>query len=111
MAMSMPSQPDAYYQYLIAHHQADHPVKTWGVDWTSLAWMWGFVIVLVALTFLWIKQYRTSRQTSLYDIDTWSGYATELARPASLFFIILSAVVTLFAVALIAGHLIWGQKF
>jgi hypothetical protein len=107
----MPKQPDAYYHYLQAHHQTDHPVKTWGVDWMSLAWLWGFVVVLAALTLLWIRQYRTTRQREVYDVDTWSGYATELAGPATTFFIILSVVVTAFAVVLVAGHLIWGQKF
>ncbi|MFL5954526.1 MAG: hypothetical protein ACJ76I_10510 [Gaiellaceae bacterium] len=107
----MPKQPDAYYHYLQAHHQADHPVRTWGVDWMSLAWLWGFLIVLALLTLLWIRQYRTTRQREVYEVDTWSGYATELAGPATTFFIILSVVVTAFAVVLIAGHLIWGQKF
>lgn len=107
----MPSQPDAYYQYLQAHHQSDDPLKNWTVDWLSLAWMWGFMIVISVLTLLWIQQYRHSRQSEVYEVDTWSGYATEIARPASRFFIILSVVITAFAVVLIAGHLIWGQKF
>ena len=39
--------------YLQAHHQTDGPVKTWHVDWLSLAWLWGFVIVLVVVMLLW----------------------------------------------------------
>jgi hypothetical protein len=111
MSGGMPSQPDAYYDYLQAHHQSDHTLTTWSVDWLSLAWLWGFVIVLSVLTLLWVQQYRQSRQREVYEIDTWSGYATEIARPASRFFIIFSVFVTAFAVVLIAGHLIWGQKF
>jgi hypothetical protein len=109
----MPSQPDAYYHYLQAHHQSDHPVQTWQVDWGSLAWLWGFVLAIIVLTLLWIRQYRSTRQRGggLYSTDTWSGYASELAGPATVFFLILSGVVVLFAVALIVGHLVWGQKF
>jgi hypothetical protein len=111
MSGGMPKQPDAYYHYLQAHHQSDHRLTMWGVDWTSLAWLWGFVVVLVVIMLLWIRQYRTTRQREVYDVDTWSGYATELAGPATTFFIVLSGVVTAFAVALIVGHLVWGQKF
>jgi hypothetical protein len=109
----MPSQPDAYYQYLQGHHQTDHPVQTWQVDWGSLTWLWGFMIAICVLTLLWIRQYRSTRQRGggLYSTDTWSGYASELAGPATFFFLILSGVVVLFAVALIVGHLVWGQKF
>src|SRR5256885_1865934 len=108
----MPKQPDAYYHYLQAHHQSDHPLRTWKVDWGSLSWLWGFVIVLVVVTLLWIRQYRSTRQrTGVYPVDTWSGYASELAGPATFFFLALSLIVAGFAVALIAGHLIWGQKF
>jgi hypothetical protein len=114
MAMSggMPKQPDAYYHYLQAHHQSDHPLKMWGVDWMSLAWLWGFVIVLVLAILLWIRQYRSTRQrTGVYPIDSWSGYASELAGPATPVFLLLSAIIAAFAVVLIVGHLVWGQKF
>jgi len=109
----MPSQPDAYYHYLQAHHQTDHHVKTWQVDWVSLYWLWGFVVAICLVTLLWVRQYRSTRQRGggLYSTDTWSGYASELAGPASFFFFALSAIVVAFAVLLIAGHLIWGQKF
>ncbi len=107
----MPSRPDAYYQYLQAHHQSDHPTKMWQVDWASLGWMWGFVVVLCVVTLLWIRQYRSTRQRGLYATDTWSGYASELAGPASFFFIVFSALVVAGAVVLIVGHIIWGQKF
>jgi hypothetical protein len=109
----MPSKPDAYYHYLQAHHQSDHHVKMWQVDWGSLYWLWGFVVAICVVTLLWIRQYRSTRQRGggLYSTDTWSGYTSELAGPASVFFLVFSAIVVAAAVVLIAGHLIWGQKF
>ena len=47
----------------------------------------------------------------MYEVDTFGGYTTELARPASRFFILLSVVIVGWAIALIVGHLVWGQKF
>jgi hypothetical protein len=109
----MPSNPDDYYHYLQAHHQTDHHVKTWVVDWASLSWLWGFVVVISVVLILWIRQYRSTRQrgAGLYSTDTWSGYASELAGPASFFFLVFSGLIVAGAVVLIAGHLIWGQKF
>ena len=108
----MPKQPDAYYKYLQAHHQSDHRIATWHVDWLSIAWLWGFVAALVLVALLWVRQYRTTRQRpGVYSVDTWSGYATELAGPATFFFIVLSLILAGFAVAIIVGHLVWGQKF
>jgi hypothetical protein len=107
----MPEQPDAYYRYLQAHHQTDHRVDTWTVDWLSIAWLWGFLIVLAIVVVLWLRQYRTTRQRAVYGVDAWSGYTTELAGPATTFFVVLSVIITAFAVFLIVGHLIWGQKF
>jgi hypothetical protein len=101
-----------YYLYLQAHHQSDDRIATWHVDWLSLAWLWGFVIVLSLGLIWWIWQYRTTRQrTGLYPVDSFGGYTTELAGPATLFFGLLTVVVTAFAVALIVGHIVWGQKF
>ena len=59
-----------------------------------------------------MRQYRTTRQrTGIYPIDSFGGYTTELAGPSSRFFILLSAILTGFAVALIVGHIVWGQLF
>jgi hypothetical protein len=117
--MSMPTGDSPgtvqdYYDYLLAHHQNDGRIQTWSVDWVSLAWMWGFVIALVLIGILWIRQYRTTVQrgvAGLYPVDSWGPYVTEVARPSSLFFLVLSLGLTLFAAVLIAGHLIWGQIF
>jgi signal transduction histidine kinase len=119
--MAMPTGDDPqtveqYYNYLQAHHQTDHTVATWHVDWFSLAWLWGFVIVLSLGILFWVWQYRTTLQrhegrAAMYPVDNFGGYTTEQAGPATLFFILLTVVITGFAAALIIGHLVWGQKF
>jgi hypothetical protein len=107
-----PEKARQFYDYLQGHHETENRVATWHVDWTSLAWMWGFVFVLVLALLLWVKQYRTTRQrTGIYPVDSFGGYTTELGRPATLFFLLLTTVLTAFAVAIIVGHLVWGQKF
>ena len=111
-----PQTAEEYYRYLQGHHETDHRVATWHVDWMSLAWLWGFVIVLAAAILFWIWQYRTTLQRSegraaMYPVDSFGGYTTEQAGPATLFFVLLTVVLTGFAVALIVGHLVWGQKF
>ncbi len=106
-----PHTVDQYYLYLQGHHQDDGRIATWHVDWVSLAWLWGFLIVLAAAIVLWVWQYRTTRQRNLYPVDTFGGYTTELAGPATFFFILLTAVLTAFAVAIIVGHIVFGQKF
>jgi hypothetical protein len=101
-----------YYEYLLAHHETERPVQTWHVDWLSLAWLWGFVVVLALVLIWWVWQYRSTRQkTGIYPVDSWSGFTSEMAGPATLFFILLSVVLVGFAVALIAGHLLNGQVF
>jgi hypothetical protein len=115
--MSMPSgstprKAREYYLYLQGHHETEHRVATWTVDWMSLAWLWGFAIVLALTIVWWIWQYRSTRQrTGIYPIDSFGGYTTELAGPATLFFLLLVAIITAFAVVLIVGHIVWGQKF
>jgi hypothetical protein len=115
MAMPTGDRPDQvrrYYEYLQGHHQTDGRVQTWHVDWVSLAWLWGFLIVLCLLLIWWVWQYRTTRQrTGIYPVDSFGGYTSELAGPATVFFVLLTVIVTAFAVALIVGHLVWGQKF
>jgi hypothetical protein len=107
-----PEEARRYYDYLQAHHQTDHRVETWTVDWVSLAWLWGFMVVLSLVLLLWVRQYRTTRQREgLYPVDSFSGYTSELAGPATLFFLVLSVMLTVFAVVLIVGHIVWGQKF
>jgi ABC-type multidrug transport system fused ATPase/permease subunit len=107
-----PQHAKEFYEYLLAHHQTERPVKTWYIEWLSVAWMWGFLAALAVILVLWIRQNRTTRQkTGIYAIDTWSGFTSEVARPASLFFIVLSGILVGFAVAMIVGHLVNGQIF
>ena len=107
-----PQQAEAFYQYLLAHHQTEHRVQTWTVDWYALGWLWGFVAALSLILIWWVWQYRTTRQrTGVYPVDSWSGYTSVLAGPATLFFVLLTAIITGFAVAIIVGHIAHGQTF
>jgi hypothetical protein len=107
-----PEKAQEYYNYLQGHHETDHAVATWHVGWIQLAWLWGFVVVLTAGILFWVLQYRTTRQrTGIYPIDSFGGYTSEQAGPATFFFVLITVVLTAFAVALIVGHLVWGQKF
>ena len=113
--MSMPtgdSPQDVhnYYQYLQSHHITDGRVATWHVDWFALAWLWGFVVVMSLALIWWISQYRSTRQ-HMQPVDRWGGYTSELARPATRYFLLLTAFLATFAIAIIIGHLVWGQKF
>jgi hypothetical protein len=107
-----PEKARQFYLYLQGHHESDGRIATWHVDWMSVAWLWGFVIVLVVGTLLWVRQYRTTRQrTGIYPVDTFGGWTTEAAGPATLFFLLFTAIIVGFGVAIIIGHLVWGQKF
>jgi hypothetical protein len=82
------------------------------VRWIDLAWLWGFVIALSLVLILWVWQYRSTRQkANIYPVDSFGGYTTELAGPATFFFLALTVFLTLFAVAVIVGHIVFGQKF
>jgi hypothetical protein len=107
-----PEKVQQYYAYLQGHHETDGRVVTWTVDWVSVAWLWGFVIALTAVSLLWIMQYRTTRQRgSIYPVDIFGGFTSEIGRPATRFFFLLTGLLTGFAIMIILGHLIWGQKF
>src|SRR3954463_5644545 len=68
-----PQKAQAFYDYLNAHHETEHRVATWTVDWYALGWMWGFVAALAVILILWVWQYRTTRQrTGIYPVDSWS---------------------------------------
>jgi hypothetical protein len=107
-----PHKVEEYYRYLQGHHETEGRVATWTVDWMSLAWEFGFVIALVATIFLWVRQYRTTRQrTRIYPLDSFGGWTTEAAGPATRFFLLFTVGITAFAIVLIVGHIVWGQKF
>ena len=107
-----PEKVRDFYEYLNGHQETTRPIQSWHVDWLSLAWLWGFVIVLVLTLLLWVKQYRTTRQrTGIYPVDRFGGWTSEGAGPATIFFLLFTVVIVAFAVALIVGHIVWGQKF
>ena len=109
---SSPQKAQQFYHYLNGHQQTQYSPSTWHVRWVDLAWMWGFLIALALILIWWVWQYRTTRQkTGIYPVDSFGGYTTELAGPASLFFLLLTVIVVAWAVVLIVGHLVWGQKF
>jgi hypothetical protein len=107
-----PEKARDFYLYLQGHHETEGRVATWHVDWTSIAWLWGFVIVLVLALLIWVMQYRTTRQrTGIYPIDSFGGWTTEGAGPATIFFLLFTAFIVAFAVGIIVGHIVYGQKF
>jgi hypothetical protein len=107
-----PQKAQQYFHYLQGHDQTFYRAATWHVRWLDLAWLWGFMIALTLATLLWVWQYRSTRQKrALYPVDSFGGYTTELAGPATFFFLALTVVLVGWAVALIFGHLFWGQLF
>jgi hypothetical protein len=105
-----PSKAQAYYHYLQGHQETMQAPATWHVRWLDVAWLWGFVGALVLVALLWIWQYRTTKQ-KVYPVDSFGGYTSELAGPATFFFVLLVILLTGWAVAIIVGHIVWGQKF
>ena len=115
--MSMPTatrprRSKDFYLYLQGHQQTTHPVQTWHVDWMSLAWLWGFVVVIVVVL--------AALGQAVPDDEAAHGHLSggQLRRlddgsagPATGFFLLFTAIVVGFAVALIVGHIVWGQKF
>jgi hypothetical protein len=107
-----PSTAEHYYNYLQGHQETMQRADTWHVHWLDLAWLWGFAIVLILAIIVWIWQNRTTRQRKgMYPVDSFGGFTTELAGPATAFFVLLTVVLTGWAVAMIVGHIVWGQKF
>ena len=105
-----PQKANEYYHYLQSHQLTMQRAATWHVRWLDLAWLWGFMIVLSLATLYWIWQYRSTRQ-KIYPVDSFGGYTTELAGPSTRFFMLLTVVLVGWAVVLIVGHIVWGQRF
>ena len=90
-----PAKAQAYYHYLNAHQLTMQRPATWEVRWLDLAWLWGFAIALSVIMLLWVWQYRSTRQkANIYPVDSFGGYTTELAGPATAFFLILTVMLT-----------------
>jgi hypothetical protein len=107
-----PAHTQEYYDYIQSHSQTLQDPATWHVHWLDLAWLWGFAIVLALVIVWWIWQNRSTRhRAGLYPVDSFGGYTTELAGPATWFFLLLTLILAGWAIVLIVGHLVWGQKF
>jgi len=106
-----PAKAHQYYEYLQSHQQTFQAPATWHVHWLDLAWLWGFLLALAVIILWWLGQYRSTRQGGIYPTDQFGGYTSEAAGPATRFFLLFTVIVTGWAIALIVGHLVWGQKF
>ena len=108
-----PQKVQAYIDFLQSHHQTNGPLVTWHIVWDAIGWTWGIFAMIVFALVLWIWQYRTTRRGSfLYPVDTWGGYTTESARPATTpFFLYVLLLIVGMDIALIVGHLVWGQTY
>ena len=80
-----PQKAQAYYHYLNAHQQTMQRAATWHVRLARRSRGSGAsrsrssVILL-----LWVWQYRSTRQKAgIYPVDSFGGYTTELAGPAT----------------------------
>jgi hypothetical protein len=102
-----------YYQYLQARQLTPHGrTETWHIDWVSLRWFWGFVIVLALILLVWIRDYRSSWvKTGISELDRFGGYATEAAGRVPLSFWVFTILVAGFGAEFVIGHLISGQLF
>ena len=102
-----------YYQYLQARQLSPHGrTETWHIDWVALRWLWGFVIVLVLILLVWVRDYRSSWvKSGISPLDRFGGYATEAAQRVPLSFWVFTLLVAGFGGEFVIGHLISGQLF
>ena len=71
-----------------------------------------WAILLVLITVLWIRDYRSTHpQTGISPLDRWGGYTTEAAGRVPVFFWIVTVVIVAFGAEFVIGHLISGQRF
>ena len=116
MPASMPSgespQHAAFYDYLQAHQQTMYKPDTWHVAGSTLRGCGASSIVLCAVLIWWVWQYRSTRQAGRHLRGGHVGRIHDGAGAGRRrFFFLLTVVVVGWAVALIVGHLVWGQKF
>jgi hypothetical protein len=116
MAMPTGDSPQKaldYYTYLQGRQLAPHGrIETWHVDWTSLGWLWGFVVVLVVVLGAWIRDYRSTHpQTGISQLDRWGGYTTEAGGRVPVFFWLVAAIIVATGAEFVIGHLVSGQTF
>lgn len=102
-----------YYLYLQGRQLTPHGrTETWHVDWTALAWLWGFVVVIVVVIVFWVRDYRSSRlQSGISPLDRWGGFTTEAGARVPVFFWVVTVAVLAFGAEFVIGHLTSGQLF
>ena len=103
-----------FYLYLQSHQQAppNSRVETWKVDGPALLWLWGFVVVVALILFVWIREYRSHHpREPISPLDRWGGYATESAGHVPLSFWVILVIICVFGAQFIVAHLIGGQLF
>ena len=64
-----------------------------------------------ALPLFWQEFRRNRERSPLPHVAEFFCSPTDMHGPASLFFLLLTVIVVAWAVVLIVGHLVWGQKF
>ena len=107
-----PAKAQAYYHYLNAHQLTMQRPATWEVRWLDLAWLWGFVIVLsLVLLLLGLAVPLDPAEGGHLPGGQLRRLHDGARRPGDVFFLLLTVIVTAFAVVLIVGHIVWGQKF
>jgi hypothetical protein len=108
-----PQTAERFYHYLQAHQLTPHGrTETWHVDWTSLGWLWGFVVVVVLVLLLWISEYRSHHPVEpISPLDRWGGFTTEGSGHVPWSVWLLGASVAIFGAVFVIGHLISGQLF
>jgi hypothetical protein len=102
-----------YYEYLQRHALEPHGrTVTWHVDWSALAWLWGFVVAVCILLLVWVRDYRSTHpQTGISPVDRWAGYTTEGAGRVPFFFWVVTIAIVAFGAEFVIGHLVSGQRF
>src|SRR2546430_5976289 len=88
-----PQKVQEFYLHLNGHQETTRPVQPWHVDWMSAAWLWGFVLSLIVVLLLCVRQYRTTRQRrGIYPLDSFGGRNSEGAGPAPGVLLLLSRI-------------------
>ena len=82
------------------------------MDGPALLWLWGFVVVVALILFVWIREYRSHHPVEpISPLDTWGGYTTEGAGHVPWSFWLILSIVVVFGAEFIIGHLVSGQLF
>jgi hypothetical protein len=108
-----PQTAERFYHYLQSRQLEPHGrVETWHIDWASLAWLWGFVALVIVVLLIWIREYRSHHPAEpISPLDRWGGYTTEGAGHVPWSLWLIFAIVVVFGAEFIIGHLVSGQLF